>query len=272
MRLSVYTAIKDGIDNDYHCEAMLRHHLPLADEIVVNEGYSRDSTFKRITKIDPKIKVFRTEWETPKNEQWCVGFKDAARRGCTGDWCIHLDCDEFIPEWEFDAIRAHLEATDDVMVPVKFFNFYGNYKVYHADPWKVHWPPRKMIIHRNLPEIEFWGDGSNVKLQGQPFTGETSSRAFTVHHFGMVRDCAALRRKWWIQARATAGKSTWFRPPAWVFRLFPHNWKDPQFLDDLAVYEGPYIKAVVDDPAEFTRDNMELLKYLQAKRSPGCPV
>ncbi|MGH8208927.1 MAG: hypothetical protein ACREU6_04905, partial [Steroidobacteraceae bacterium] len=67
MKLSVYTAIKDGIANDLHIEAMLKHHVPLADEIVVNEGYSSDDTYERIRNLDPKIKIFRSEWETPKD-------------------------------------------------------------------------------------------------------------------------------------------------------------------------------------------------------------
>jgi glycosyl transferase family 2 len=157
MKLSLYTAGKDGIVNDLHVEAMLRHHLPLADEIVVNGGLSKHDTYNRIRNIDSKVKVFRSEWETPKNLQWCIGFKEAARQACTGDWCIHLDCDEFIPEWEFESIRRHLEQTDDTLIPVRFINFYGNYRVYHANPEKPKWPDRKMIIHRNIPDIQFLG-------------------------------------------------------------------------------------------------------------------
>lgn len=265
MKLSLYTAIKNGISNDLHAEAMLRHHLPLADEIVVNEGYSSDATYDRIRQIDPKIKVFRSEWEVPRNQQWCIGFKEAARQACTGDWCIHLDCDEFIPEWEFAAIRAHLEQTSEVLVPVNFVNFYGNYRVFHASPEKVRWPARKMIIHRNLPEIEFWGDGSNVKLRDREFTWDTSSRAFTVHHFGMVRDAATLRQKWWIQGRAVAGKPARRPPPMLLFRLFPHDWRDPQFFPDLQIYGGPDIAAVKDDPKEFTRDRMKLVRAIQSR-------
>jgi hypothetical protein len=42
MKLSIYTIVKNGLYNDLHVEAMLRHHLPLADEIVINDGFSDD--------------------------------------------------------------------------------------------------------------------------------------------------------------------------------------------------------------------------------------
>ena len=105
MKLSIYTTVKNGIYLDYHVAAMLKHHLPLADEIVVNEGFSTDGTLEAISNIDPKIKIFQTDWGKPDGQQWLVRFKEAAKQRCTGDWCILLDCDEFIPEWEFDVIR-----------------------------------------------------------------------------------------------------------------------------------------------------------------------
>lgn len=269
MKVSLYTAVKDGIHNDLHVEAMLRHHLPLADEIVVNEGYSRDDSFERISRIGGKLRIFRSHWETPRNLQWSVGFKEAARQACTGDWCIHLDGDEFIPEWEFESIRRHLEFTTDTMIPVRVVNFYGNFRVFHSNPWKVHWPDRKMVIHRNLPEIEFWGDGSNVRRCGEEFRWDTSSEMYTVHHFGMVRDPAILRYKWWVQGRAVSGHSTQFRPPKILFRVFPHDWLDPQFFSDLKVYDGPVIRAVREDPKEFTRDGMRLLRLLSSPSRQG---
>jgi glycosyltransferase involved in cell wall biosynthesis len=262
MKVSVYTAVKDGIANDYHIEAMLKHHLPLADEIIVNEGYSSDDTYERIRRISPKIKIFRSHWEMEKDAAWCVGFKDAARLRCTGDWCIMLDADEFIPEWEFCAMREHLANTDEIMVPVRFVNFYGNYRVYHANPEKVLWPDKKMIIHRNRTDLEIWGDGSNIRLRGSELKWDTSIKEYTVHHFGMVRHPGVLRYKWWIQGRAMAGRPTRLRPPRWIFNFFPHEWRDPQFLPDLAVYAGRDICAVRDNPAEFIRDNMMLARFL----------
>jgi hypothetical protein len=266
MKLSVYTAMRNCIENDYPFIEMLQHHLPLADEIVVNEGYSTDGTFEAICNLDPKIKVFRTTWDTPRGEDWWIHFKDAARRRCSGDWCLHLDSDEFVPEWEFERLRTHLSDTTDVMVPVRFMNFWGNYRVYHPDPGKIHWITGKMIIHRNLPDdIEFWGDGSNVKLKGRAFTWETSALSYTVHHFGGVRHPGRLRQAWWSAGRFRAGRSIKLQPPRFVFDLFPQRWDDPDFFGDLAIYDGPFIKAVRDNPDRFARDKYFTYRLLSAK-------
>lgn len=265
MKISIYTAIKNGIANDFHALAMLRHHLPLADEIVVNEGYSTDESYEKISNIDPKIKVFRTKWEVPAGLDWSNSFKNDAKNMATGDWCILLDADEFIPEWQFDEIRNYLLDSKEMMHSMQFINFYGNYKVYHAAPLKVFWPDRKMNIHRNSDSIEIWGDGSNVKIKGVEFKWDVDESMFMVHHMGMVRDPAILRKKWWIQGRAINGKRVRFSPPDFMFRLFPHDWRDPQFFDDLRLYDGPLIKAVRDDPGEFIRDNEMLIKYIETR-------
>jgi len=250
---------------DYPYLEMLKHHLPLADEIIVNEGHSDDGTFEAISSLDPKIKVFQTNWNRPQGEHWWIHFKDESRRRCTGDWCIHLDCDEFIPDWDFDEIRRYLETTTDLMIPVKFYNFYGNYRVYHADPASVRWITKKMIIHRNVDSLEFWGDGSNLKEKGKPFTWATSTREFTVHHFGSVRHPGRLREAWWSAGRFRAGRSITFRPPPFIFNLFPHKWKDPDFMPGLRIYDGPYISAVREHPEAFVRDGMEMYNWLKTR-------
>ena len=56
LKLSLYTCVKDGLYYDYHVVDMLKHHLPLADEIIVNEGFSKDGSYEAIKDIDPKIK------------------------------------------------------------------------------------------------------------------------------------------------------------------------------------------------------------------------
>jgi len=148
---------------------------------------------------------------------------------------------------------------------VKFYNFYGNYRVYHADPASVRWITKKMIIHRNVDSLEFWGDGSNLKEKGKPFTWATSTREFTVHHFGSVRHPGRLREAWWSAGRFRAGRSITFRPPPFIFNLFPHKWKDPDFMPGLRIYDGPYISAVREHPEAFVRDGMEMYNWLKTR-------
>jgi glycosyltransferase involved in cell wall biosynthesis len=265
MRISLYTCIRDGLYLDFHAVSMLRHHLPLADEIIVHEGYSSDATYEAIRDLDPKIQVFRSKWPTTPGVCWYIGFKEPALRRCTGDWVIMLDGDEFIPEWEFDRLRGYLQSTPHHIVELDFMNFYGNYKVYHTDPGRISWPTTKCAIHRNISEIELWGDGSNVRIRGSNDRSAIAPESFALHHFGCVRNPARLRQKWNHQRRVHFVE----RPkdhhiPGFLFDLMPHKWNDPQFLDGLAIYEGPYIRAVREDPDEFVRDNFEMYHLLRA--------
>ena len=149
MKLSLYTGVRDGLFYDFHVEAMLRHHLPLADEIIVNEGYSSDGTYEAISRINPKIQVHRFEWDRSDPSAWHRQFKNQARQLCTGDWCILLDCDEFIADWEFVRLRTFLTTAAKTIVPVRFVHFYANYRVYMARLPKIV-PDTGLRIHRNL--------------------------------------------------------------------------------------------------------------------------
>jgi glycosyltransferase involved in cell wall biosynthesis len=262
MTISLYTSVTNGLYMDYHVVEMLRHHLPLVDEIVVNDGYSTDGTYEAITNIDGKIKVFRSHRGTPTGQNWYAQFKEEARRRCTGDWCILLDADEFIPEWEFDRIKAVLRTTDRHIVPLRWINFYGNYKVYNANPSKHIWNERKYQIHRNLPGMEVWGDGSNVKYNGHKYDDVVEDVHYLCHHFGVVRRPARLRQKNRLDHQARLGGRNLLNRLGLIFDLMPYNWFDEQFIDDLAIYEGPYIKAVLDNPDEFVRDRFKLHDYL----------
>jgi glycosyltransferase involved in cell wall biosynthesis len=272
MKLSIYTFVRNGLFYDFHLTAMLRHHLPLADEIVVNEGYSTDGTFDAIRNIDPKITIHRSTSDKSNPDTWHRDFKNRARELCSGDWCILLDCDEFIPEWEFDRLRTFLASTETTVVPVRFVHFYGNYKVFLATLPQIV-PLTGLRIHRNRPDIEVWGDGANVRLRdNHGLDGVVADTTFDVHHFGSVRHPARLRQKWSTQARQhDVNNPRWNKVPSFVFNMFPHRWDDVDFLDKLAIYEGPFIKAVRDDPDEFTRDGFWLYDHLLSRTAERDP-
>jgi hypothetical protein len=268
MKISIYTIVRNGIYFDLHVEAMLRQHLPLADEIVVNEGYSSDDTYERITRIDPKIKVFRERWDAgDKPGVLYAEQKNKARERCTGDWCILLDCDEFIAEWEFDRIRRELALARRPILRLRHVQFYANYKVIHSRPEKVHWGLFKNQVHRNLPAMRVIGDGSNVVLGDFADEDVDVETHFETHHLGQVRQAARLRHKWRIEHRLKLDTPKWDRTPGFMFDLAPHDWFDRDYLDDLCTYEGPWVKEVRDAPAEFVRDDMKLYEFLRQREA-----
>jgi len=275
MKISVYTFVKNGLDLDFHAVEMIKQHIPYVDEIIVSEGESTDGTYEAIKDLDPKVKIFRQAWDPLTS---FVNYVEATRVRCTGDWCIKLDCDEFIPEWEWEGLRTRLAETKHDIHPLHFINFYGNYKVYHKDPRKVHWPMRKWAVHRNQDNMRCWGDGSNVAIQGDEGSMPDTPVIAECHHFGFVRDAARLREKWRTQrlrGQLTAGKSgrpAFFRRmPSFLFDLMPHKWLDPAFVDELAIYEGEHIQMVRDNPDEFVRDKFAVYDYL-VKKSKGASV
>jgi hypothetical protein len=270
MKLSIYTCVKDGIKFDYHVRHMLEHHLDFVDEIVVNDGLSTDGTFEMMSSLHPKIKVFRSNWGKPSGFEWLSGFKNAAREKCTGDWCINIDIDEFVPEWQFEDIFRYLSRCEVDIVPLRQFNFYGNYKVYHPKPNLVPWPSVKWNMHRNDPSIKVVGDGSNVGYSESSIKGRDLDVLFDCHHFGFVRSPARLRQKWRnvlgdMYAKKFGGKVRGYNLPGFLFDLWPHDWLDKDFVDDLDLYDGRILKVVQDFPDEFVRDGFKTYEYLRSK-------
>jgi len=265
MKISIYTTVKNGLYFDYPIKEMLLHHLPLADEILVNEGYSTDSTFEHIKDLHSKIRIIRTEWDFSNPTTVFAKIKNDVRRCCTGDWCISLDCDEFIPEWQFDEIKETLRTTNKYILKLNYLNFYANYKVYNAKPEHLKWMKWKYAIHKNIQNMQVWGDGSNICFKESNDNDIYGDTQFMCHHFGMVRDPARLREKWRIQS-STYGtqKFRWLKIPQWVYRWFPFKWLDKDILEDLDVYEGPFVAPVRNHPQRFTKDNMQVYNYIKS--------
>ncbi|HEX3702173.1 MAG TPA: hypothetical protein VHU82_02510, partial [Vicinamibacterales bacterium] len=208
----------------------------------------------------------RNKWDRSQPGAWWRTFGDEARKLCTGDWCVKVDCDEFIPEWEFDRLRTLLATADRSVLPMRFMNFYANYRV-HNIKTLPHW---KVTIHRNVPDAEVVGDGSNVVLKSEEW-GEIPEDAIVCHHFGAVRHASRLRQKWRNQGLMKRQTPAFDWVPSFIYDLMPHSWFDKDFIDDLRIYDGPYVQAVRDDPAEFTRDGMKTYEFLK-KRAAGSAV
>jgi hypothetical protein len=159
-----------------------------------------------------------------------------------------------------------MAATDRQTLSMTLTNFYGNYRVYCAEPKRFRWPWLKVNVHRNIPGIEMYGgDSSSVKADGEEFVMDPDRAVCDIHHFGYVRKAARLREAWRnMRGLLYNAPPPRFRLPSWLFNLFPHNWLDPDFLPTLALYTGQHTQTVLDDPDEFTRDRMQLYHHLKA--------
>jgi hypothetical protein len=75
-----------------------------------------------------------------------------------------------------------------------------------------------------------------------------------------------LREKWRSQ-NAIYRTSRFAVPlPSFVFDLFPHRWNDPGFFEDLDVYDGPFIRAVLENPREFVRDGLQTYEEVRKRK------
>jgi len=265
-KISLYTCVRNGIYFDYHVVEMVKHHLPLVDEIIVFDGNSTDGTREALEHIHPKVKVFSQDWGEPEGQEWFAGFKNIARQRCTGDWCILLDPDEFIPEWEFARLRKVISESCQPIIRLEWIHFYGNYRVYNANPSRKRWAEHKFQVHKNLADMKVWGDGSNVRLGEEDYESTVSSERFICHHFGLVRWAARLRQKLRIVGKIKQRSFSLMKLPGLIFNILPYNWFDRDFLSDLVIYDGPFIEPVQRNPSEFTRDKMKLYKYLCSQR------
>lgn len=264
MKISIYTCARNVLYNDYHFLHMLRHHLPLADEIIVHEGFSTDGTYEAIANLDPKVRIIRSDWERYTGLDFIRQAKDEARRHCTGDWCIMLDADEFIPEWSFEELRHAMATTDRRTLAMSVTNFYGNYRVCVAEPARFRWPWLKVNMHRNIPGIQLHGDNAaGVTAEGEELVMDPQQAVCALHHFGYVRNPARLRQRWRARRGWRDNTPPRVRLPGWLFDLFPHNWLDPDIIPALALYTGRHTHTVLADPNEFTRDRMQLYYYLR---------
>jgi len=266
MKLTIHTIAKDALRLDYHLVEMLKYHVDFADEIIVMEGYSTDGTYEAIQSISDKIKIIRQAWIP--TDSYC-SYVNVGLKHCTGDWCIKLDADEFIPEWEWDRLRSYLGSTQELLIPVKLRNFYGSYMVEHINPNRWSWPESKWCIHPNRDDFKFWGDGANAQVVGKDIEFGRSQETFEVHHFGTVRHASRLREKWRTQAIREQRHYGKYKDrkkilplPRWIFDLFPYNWMEPKIVEDLKIYPGPHLKIVEENPSEFIRDNLATYKYL----------
>jgi len=134
MSISVIFVIKNAIKNGYCFIESLQSCLPFADEIIISEGYSEDSTLIHIDKFIQKhksivpITLYQDKWD----EKSYVGeviskMSDSAVKKAKCDWVYLLQADEIIHETLANKIRS-APLSDQNSVLFYFNHFMGSWE------------------------------------------------------------------------------------------------------------------------------------------------
>lgn len=161
--ISVCFIIKNGIINGYPFWESLQSCLPIADEIVISEGFSRDLTYKAIEKFRKdnggKVKVVRHDWGKFVSSQGEVisRVSTATIEQCTKQWVYYLQADEIIHPDNYQVIRdmASGKLGNYNSINFRFAHFIGSWEPLPVGSAAYSYAIRMI---RNIPEIHLIGD------------------------------------------------------------------------------------------------------------------
>jgi len=198
MFVSGFTFIRNAVRYDYPILEAIRSILPLCDEVVVAVGRSEDGTRELIEGLgDPRIRIIDTEWDDSLREGGRVlaveTNKALAAVAPQSDWCVYIQGDEVLHEDGLPAVREAMRTADDRVDGLLFAytHFYGSYDYVGASAgWYRHEirairPGRGIFSYRDAQGFR--------KAPDRPL--DVVRVGATVHHYGWVKEPAAMQRK-----------------------------------------------------------------------------
>ena len=198
MFVSGFTFIRNAVRYDYPILEAIRSILPLCDEVVVAVGQSEDGTRELIEGLgDPRIRIIDTEWDDSLREGGRVlaveTNKALAAVAPQSDWCVYIQGDEVLHEDGLPAVREAMRTADDRVDGLLFAytHFYGSYDYVGASAgWYRHEirairPGRGIFSYRDAQGFR--------KAPDRPL--DVVRVGATVHHYGWVKEPAAMQRK-----------------------------------------------------------------------------
>lgn len=198
MFVSGFTFIRNAVRYDYPILEAIRSILPLCEEVVVAVGRSEDGTRELIEGLDdPRIRIIDTEWDDSLREGGRVlaveTNKALAAVAPQSDWCVYIQGDEVLHEGGLPAVREAMHTADDRADGLLFAykHFYGSYDYVGASAgWYRHEirairPGRGIFSYRDAQGFR--------KAPDRPL--DVVRVGATVHHYGWVKEPAAMQRK-----------------------------------------------------------------------------
>ena len=113
---------------DYCIEAAIRSSLTFADEVIVNEGMSFDTTYETLLNLQEEfgkdvIKIYRREWV--HNRAWQETERNFAIDKAKGDWIVIQDADDLFHEDDAPLIKTVCADPKYNLINFEVLHFYG---------------------------------------------------------------------------------------------------------------------------------------------------
>ncbi|HXE96140.1 MAG TPA: hypothetical protein VN642_07035 [Dongiaceae bacterium] len=160
MKVSGFTFLNEAVERGYPFRESILSALPICDEFIVVVGSAEDGTVEAVTALgDPKIKMFRSQWN-PHVRTYVYGQQsNIALFNCTGDWAFYIQGDEVLHENDYELLRAqmrkHLDDPEVEGLAFDYVHFYGNH---NTQAWSPRWYQREIRILKNNIRVIFPND------------------------------------------------------------------------------------------------------------------
>ncbi len=106
-KISCFTIIRDTLSQGYPFVESIISAMPICDEFIIVDGYSKDGTYeilKKLKKKHPKIRLYQEEWEGSK-ENILATMTNKAKERCRGSWLFYIQANEIVHEESIGRIK-----------------------------------------------------------------------------------------------------------------------------------------------------------------------
>lgn len=200
MKICGFSFIRNAVSQDYPIVEAVTSILPICDSFVIAVGRSEDDTLGRVRSIgSDKLRIIETVWDDSLRKGGAVLAAETDKAfdaiDPDADWAFYIQGDEVVHEDDLPRIRTAMEThlhdrhVDGLLF--RYRHFYGSYEhVGASNKWYGH----EIRVVRNDPSIRSYRDAQGFrkrdggKLRVKPVDA-------WIHHYGWVREPAAMRRK-----------------------------------------------------------------------------
>ncbi len=151
--ISGFMIVKDVLEQGYPFVEAIASALPICDEFLVSDGYSKDGTYEvleKISSLNPKVKVYRHQWPNKKNLTVLADATNQIRAKCRFKHIFSIQANEIIHEQSVPFIKALPSMLPRVSTfSFPYFQLLNKYKFTEEF---------RLRFAKNLPEIVAVGD------------------------------------------------------------------------------------------------------------------